>query len=185
MKTDKQDISKKSYWPEIRRTLDRCSERGLIGLIAELYALSKANKYFLEARFLRNNQVLERYKSQIKKYLAPNEPWKSNQQISLKDARKVLSDYKKATNDKIGYLDLMVYYVEAGTDFLCEFGDMYEQYYMSLESIFGNALKLMKQFPDHDVETFIERLRLVVKNASGMGWGYYDSISEMLQEAYP
>jgi hypothetical protein len=182
---NKKENPKSSHWLEIKKTLSGCSSSDLMGLIAELHSLSKSNKDFLEARFLRDDKVLERYKAQIKKYLAPNDPWKENQQISLKKAKKVLSDYKKATSDKIGLIDLMVYYVECGTDFLCEFGDMYEQYYISLESVFDHALKIMKQFSDHEVQDFIKRLKIVVRKADRMGWGYYDAISEMLDKAYP
>ena len=71
------------------------------------------------------------------------------------------------------------------TDFLCEFGDMYEQYYCSLESVFSNALKLMKTFKYQEVISFEQRLHVVVKKAEHMGWGYYDAISDMLNEAYP
>ncbi len=176
--------SKSSNWLEIIRTLNKCSENDLLGLIAELYSLSKSNKDFLEARFLQDNQALERYKAPIKKYLAQNEPWKDSQQISIKNAKKVLSDYKKATSNKIGLIDLMVYYVECGTDFLCEFGDMYEQYYISLESVFDSTLKMMKQFETQEIQDFIERLCTVVEKADHMGWGYYDAISNMLNQAY-
>lgn len=172
-------------WLDIRKTLSQCERRDLIGLIADLYALSKPNKDFLEARFIKNDEVLARYKSIIKKYIAPSEPWKNNQQISLKDAKKAISDYKKATNDTLGLIDLMVCYVEYGTDFLCEFGDMYEQYYCSLESVFSNALKLMKTFEYEDILSFEQRLQAVVKKSEHMGWGYYDAISDMLNEAYP
>ena len=34
-----------------------------------------ANKNFLEARFLRDEGALLKYKTLIKKHLAPNEPW--------------------------------------------------------------------------------------------------------------
>ncbi|MDX1924128.1 MAG: hypothetical protein SFT91_02745 [Rickettsiaceae bacterium] len=102
--------------------MSKCSERDLLGLIADLYALSKQNKDFLEARFIKNDEVLARYKSIIKKCIAPSEPWKNNQQISLKDAKKAISDYKKATNDAIGLIDLMVCYVEYGTDFCANLG---------------------------------------------------------------
>lgn len=54
---------------------------------------------------------------------------------------------------------------------------MNEQYYCSLESVFSNVLKLMKDFE--------ERLGTVVKKAEYMGWGYYDAISDMLDTAYP
>ena len=171
-------------WSEIRKILNRCSEQDLKKLISELYSLSSPNKAFLEARFLHNTQTKEHYKSEIKRYLGPNEPWKASQKISLKDAKKVLSDYKKATSNKRDLIDLMIYYVECGTDFLCEFGDMYEQYYISLESVFENALKIMEELDKEEVEDFIQRLRVVVKKAEDMGWGYYDEISCMLNEAY-
>lgn len=177
--------TKNSNWLEIRKTLSRCSERDLLGLVADLYSLSKGNKDFLEARFLRNDRALVRYKAQIKRYLAPNEPWKENQRIGLKEAKKAMSDYKKASGDEWGALELMVYYVECGTDFLCEFGDTYEQYYNSLESVFENALKLMKKSALPDIQGFVDRLIKVVHKARHMGWGYFDNISAMLQEAYP
>ena len=178
-------IKSPNKWLDIRKTLSKCESSDLIELIADLHALSKPNKDFLEARFIKNDEVLARYKGIIKKCIGPSEPWKNNQKISLKDAKKAISDYKKATNDTIGLIDLMVCYVEYGTDFLCEFGDMYEQYYCSLESVFNNALKLMKAFEYQEVISFEKRLHVVVKKAEHMGWGYYDAISDMLNEAYP
>ena len=175
---------KSSYWTEIKQVLAQCSQNDLLGLIADLYALSKQNKDFLNARFIRDNKAIEQYKNKVQRYLAPDEPWKSSQKVSLKEAKKAISDYKKAANDQIGLIDLMVYYVECGTDFLCEYGDMYEQYYISLESVFENVLKLMQQHPVREMEDFIVRLAEVVKKADHTGWGYYDTISSLLNDAY-
>lgn len=182
MNTENKSTKANNKWLDVRKILSKCSERDLIGLIADLYGLSKSNKDFLEARFLKNDAVLSRYKDLVKQYIAPSEPWKNNQQISLKDAKKAISDYKKATHDPIGLIDLMICYVEYGTDFLCEFGDMYEQYYCSLESVFSNVLKLMKNFEHTEIANFENRLRSVVKKSRHMGWGYYDAISDMLAD---
>jgi hypothetical protein len=158
----------------------------LIGLVAALYELSKSNKDFLDSRFLRDNQALARYKSQIKQYLTPSSSYGDGAQyISLRDARKVLSDYKKATSDTLGLVDLMIYYLECGTNVLCQFGDMYSQYYRSLESVMESVIKIIKQFDPDEAEGFIKRLRVVVKRADKMGWGYYDNISYMLKHAEP
>jgi hypothetical protein len=144
-----EQTKKKSHWG-IKKFLDQHSANELLALIGELYVISKENKCFLEARFLHDDQALEKYKAQIKDYLAPKQPW--NNEISLKYAKKVFSDYKKATKNQIAIIDLMVYYVECGTDFLCEFGDMYEQYYASLESVFDNAVKIMKKHDINDIQ---------------------------------
>ena len=61
---------------------------------------------------------------------------------------------------------------------------MYEQYYCSLESVFANCIKTMQQFDAEIMQDFAQRLSVVVNKASHMGWGYYDTISEMLDEAY-
>lgn len=84
-------IKNTNQWLDIRKTLFKCSEPDLLGLIADLYAFSNQNKDFLEARFIKNDQVLARYKSIINKvYCSPSEPWKNNQQISFKDAKKAI-----------------------------------------------------------------------------------------------
>jgi hypothetical protein len=176
---------KNSPWLDLKTALSKLSNSELINLIRELYSLEKVNEDFLDARFRRSKEVMERYKEKIQIHLAPYEPWKDNQPISISSAKKVLSDYKKATKDKLGLIDLMVHYVECGTDFLCEFGDAYEQYYISLESVFEHVLKIMKEFEEADMQGFIQRLKVVVKKADEYtGWGYYDAISDMLYQAY-
>jgi len=176
---------KNSYWLQIKSNLADCSKGDLMNLILDLYDLSSSNKDFLEARFLKDRNALERYKEQIKKYVSPKDPWKESQRVSLKDAKKILSDYKKATGDKIGLADLMIHYVECGTTFSSMYGDMDEQYYASLESVFENALKIMKEFDAFEINDFIKRLKNILKMASGMGYGYYDTIAELFDDAYP
>jgi hypothetical protein len=78
----------------------------------------------------------------------------------------------------------MVYYVECGTDFLCEYGDMDEPYYLSLESVFASALALMKLFDEKEMQDFIQRLCRILEKASQMGWGYYDVLSDKFYQAY-
>lgn len=181
---NKKEKIKMGNWLEIRKTLSRCSQNDLLGLIADLYGLSRSNRDFLEARFLKDIHIIEHYKSLIKKHVAPSEPWKESQKINLREAKQVLSHYKKATNDLIGLIDLMIYYVECGTDFLCEYGDMYEQYYMSLESVFDDVLKIMKQYPREEIQDFIERLKIILKKSDHMGWGYHDTLSQSFQNIY-
>jgi hypothetical protein len=43
----------------------------------------------------------------------------------------------------------------------------------------------MKQLGPQKVKPFVKRVRLVVTKAEHTGWGYYDAITNMMQEAYP
>lgn len=176
--SEKAEKNRNNDWLTIRRTLAKCSQNDLLGLIAELYSFSKANKNFLDARFLKNEIALDHYKKLIDKHLT------SDGKISLKDAKKAISDYKKATNDKIGVIDLMVYYVQTGTDYIVKYGDMYEQYYDSLESVFADVIKLMSKCPKDQVLAFVKRLQDIVEDSKDVGWGYHDTIADMFYEYY-
>ena len=93
------------------------------------------------------------------------------------------SDLKKTGSDKIGFIYSMICYMEYGTNFLCEFSRMYDQYHLGLEFVFDNGTK---QSFDHAVKNLFERLRVVIKKADCIGWRYYDAISKMLHQAcYP
>ncbi len=172
---------KTTKWVAIRKRLSCLSERDLLGLLSDLYTLSKANQNFFEARFLQETESLDRYKTHIQRHLAPREP---SQKISILEAKKAISDYKKASSNPIHLIDLMIYYVECGTAFTCEFGDMDETYYGTLESMFEKAILLMKKQPRDEIEDFIHRLEVVVGKTRSIGWGYHDFIADILRKAY-
>ena len=44
----------------------------------------------------------------------------------------------------------------------------------------------MLQNSDQDtIDRFLPRLEGIVRQAQGIGWGYYDAIAETLKEAFP
>jgi hypothetical protein len=134
--------SEKNYWSDVKRKLLGLSTEELIKLIYDLHSLSQSNKDFLEARFLKDKATLERYRELIKQAIAPYEPWKHD--YDLRQARKYLSDYKKAAKDELGLLDLMISYVEYGIEFIDEYGiSENEPYENSLFSLFESALKIV------------------------------------------
>ena len=184
MTATKSKVTKENNWTDIKKPLKHCSSADFLSLISELYGLSKTNKNFLEARFLQTEETLDKYKDLVQKHVAPNEPWKNNQQISLKDAKKAISDFKKASGDKLKLIDLMIHYVECGTEYTLQYGDIDEQYYCSLESVFENALKLMKQYEDSEIDDYYDRMDDIVTRAIE-GWGYRDALSKMFNDAYP
>lgn len=167
----------KVLWSELKRQLSQYSPIKLLELISDLHSLSADNRRFIEAKVINNGNTLEKYKTIISKSISTDAPWLKSQQLSLKNAKKAISDYKKATRNIEGIIDLMIYYVERGTQFTCTFGDIDENFYYSLESMFDGVLKLMnnQNYP----EEFNHRLEAIVKSANGIGWGYYDAIKEM------
>ena len=61
----------------------------------------------------------------------------------MRVARKVITDFRRATKDISGTLNLMLTYVVQGTRFTSEYGDIEESFYNSMESVLSEAAKLV------------------------------------------
>ena len=123
------------------------------------------------------------YRKRIEDALYPDVM--SNKSISFSAARKAISDYKKATKDLNGTLELMVLYVKTGTQFTLDYGDLYEEFYNSLVSMFHSVLKLLVKADDATLARYATELGDIVHSARHMGWGYYDDISDLLNDYFP
>lgn len=80
----------------------------------------------------------------------------------------------------------MVYYVEQANQFTLDHGDMWEQFYLSVENMFSRAVKQIQELDrkGKDTNSFRERLAKVVKSTSEIGWGYHDTLTDIYYEAF-
>jgi hypothetical protein len=101
--------------------------------------------------------------------------------LRLRDARRAIGAYRKASADPHGVLQLQLRYVECGTAFAVDFGALDDTLVDSLISMFQEATASAANLPDRD-STFA-RLQAVVDRAEGLGWGYYDTIADILESA--
>ncbi len=76
-------------------------------------------------------------------------------------------------------------YVERGTQFTVDYGDIDAWFYESLESMFSKVLETLQKSDEGTVDHFLPRLESIVYRAHNIGWGYYDAISDMLKKAFP
>jgi hypothetical protein len=101
----------------------------------------------------------------------------------FRDAKKVISEYRKATGDLRGTLDLMLTYVERGHAFTNAFGDIDEPFYVALENMLERFAVELRQSPaKYELyELFRSRL-MVIRRTSDIEWGYGDAIRETMDE---
>ena len=50
---------------------------------------------------------------------------------------------------------------------------------------FTQVVKTLQNSDQDTIDRFLPRLKGVVRQAHGIGWGYYDAIAETLEEAFP
>ena len=96
----------------------------------------------------------------------------------------MIRNYRRATKDTIGTLDLMLHYVETGTEFTNTYGDINEPFYNSLESMLVNFCEGIFKSSDSEKSygQFNERLVALKKAVYGIGWGYGDTVQEIIDD---
>jgi len=87
-------------WTDVKAKLADFDRAALLGLIQSLYTAHKDNQTFLHARFGLGEDVLEPYKKTIDRWLWPDLFRK--QDTSVSQAKRAISDYKKAVGDSEG-----------------------------------------------------------------------------------
>ncbi len=175
-------VKEKLVWSDIKKEVSNFSRDGLLGLIKDLFELSEENKTFLAARFRTNTSYgIEKYKDIIIEQFFPGRGFGK---LKLSIARKAINDYKKATSDYKGVFDLMLTYIEYGTKFTLEFGDIDEPFYNSMESMLGQFFNLIKSEQHQKYySTFKERIeKLRNSTYNKIGWGYSDYIDDVYLE---
>lgn len=164
-------------WTDIKRSIAGFSKVQLLGLVQDLYRSNERNREFLHARFIAEGREanLTPYKKRIKAALMP-ERWDGPMHLApfrYGEARRAISDYKKARGALADLLELMLYYVQCGNDMTVKFGDLDERFYRSMGSMFGSIVAELKSSEEAALTAawlpILEREAHRVRN---LGWGY-------------
>ncbi|MFN8486623.1 MAG: DUF6155 family protein [Caldilineaceae bacterium] len=177
--------AKPPTWTTIKRALADLDQAALIELVRDLYQLNNDNKVFLSTRFTSVDvqTLAEPYRKAIREQFNPARGFPK---LNLRSARKALNDFKKACSDPTAVADLLIYYVEQGVICTKNYGDIDENFYSSLESVYDEAITvIVKQNDAALAEQFYARMRRIVRDTSGMGWGFHDYLAEEFHSRYP
>ena len=173
---------KSTGWQNMRRQLDDWSKPALIALVKDLHDASPDNRDFLLARFQAEENAgaaLEKYRHKIVEQFFPV---RGDGKLKLAEARKAIRDYRKATGNLTGTIDLMLTYVENGTEFTHEFGDINESFYNSLESVLNEMAQLLLREGSEFYPRFRKRVQRLATRADGIGWGYGDALRDQVYQ---
>ena len=160
---------------ELKGKLRSLDNDELYSLVLEIAKLRKENSEWLQAKLKGEsgiNETLEYYKKKINEALGDD-------RIKLIEAKKAISDFRKISKNPAHIIELMIFYVEKGIDIENEFGDLYESFYASIESVFENIVKMLNANPQF-IPVYRKRLMIIV-DRSAEGWGHRDCLTDILQ----
>jgi len=156
---------------ELKKELNKLEKDKIIAIVVDLYKKNKSVKDFFDYYVTPNEiEAFEKYKEKVFLAFYP----KRGFGFKLKDGKQAISDFKKLEPSSELVSDLMLFYVETGVMFTNDFGDISESFYSSIETVYHNALTLMKK--ENLLEKFMERANKVVTDTENIGWGFHDSL---------
>jgi hypothetical protein len=174
----KNQRKKSGGWSTVRPYLAKLEKPALLSLVKDLYDGAAENRDFIEARCHQDSgAILEKYRHKIVEQFYPvrGEP-----KLKLGEARKVIRDYSKATQNVAGTTDLLMTFVENGTEFTHEYGDVDERFYNSVESALDELATLLRGEAKALYPGFAKRLAKVEQMSSGIGWGFHDFVADVI-----
>jgi hypothetical protein len=148
-----------------------------VRLIADLYDASSTNRRFLESRLLPESGVLEEYRRIVADAIYPD-PF-GRRPTSIRDAGAAIADYKRSTGDLAGPGDLMLTFVEAGTEQAVDLGE--DRYFDALVTRLKARTRAFDDLTEDARETTIARLVCVRNRAKNIGWGYGDFVDDVVR----
>jgi len=109
-------------------------------------------------------------------------PARGDGKLKLGEARKAIRDYRKATGNLPGTVELLMTYVENGTRFTHEYGDIDERFYDSVESALEELAALLRGEARGLYPQLRDRLDRVENMTEGIGWGFHDFVADVVAQ---
>lgn len=79
----------------------------------------------------------------------------------------------------------MLCFVECGTRFTLDYGDIDGEFYESLESMYERAIKLLLTLAEATIDDYYGRFEDLVTSTQDIGWGFHDTLEAIFSDAFP
>jgi Family of unknown function (DUF6155) len=163
---------------ELKKELKEFNQKELIQLISELYKLNKDVQHYLSSQFIGEEAIVDLYEKTKKAIGDEFFPERGDGKMRLGEVKNTISNFKKLSNDELKILDLMLFYVEMGTEFTNTYGDIDSKFYNSMLSMYNKVVMECDKNEKLFI-TFQERLYSILEEAEGIGWGYHDGLCDI------
>ena len=162
---------------DIKKQLSKMPTNELVKIIIESCKLSKEIHALVKIKIMGDeglNEVLEASKMKIKNEFFPKRGF-GKLRVSI--VKKAVSDVKNICKDDGLILDIMIFSVEMGVEFIDHYGDIDEDMVDYMAETFDNIASLINKKNNYELfKGFQDRLKAIISNTENVGcWGINDS----------
>jgi hypothetical protein len=168
-------------WGQIKVQLKTLGLTELLELIRDLYQVSAENRQFLHGRLIPDAQHLEKYRDRVVDAVFPDPL--SRRRVRVAEAERLIRHFRLSTGDKVGTTELMLAFVEAGTEQAADLGYGNEAYFGALLRALQSVVDGLPSLPPEARSSVQGRLRDLRKPAARVAWGYPEAVREIIAKS--
>ena len=128
----------------------------------------------------RRRSVAMRHADRRKRRIATYPDRLSKRRVSVRDAGAAIVEYRRSTGDTSGTVDLMLTFVEAGTEQAADLGYGDEAYFDALQIRLDAVAKEFDTLSAEVRASVRARLGRIQVRAHDVGWGFGDAVDEVV-----
>jgi hypothetical protein len=169
----------KPSWTRIKASLRHLDQAALVEVIKLLYDKADDNKMML-ARYFDSEPTDDLLAPKVRRIIdSAFYKERGYPDFKVGPARKALQGYLRVASPREA-IEMELYYAGKGIQGTLAYGDIDEGFYMSVEGVFESAIKRILANPEP--EQYQGRLEDMVRSTSGIGWGFHDQLSYLLDD---
>ena len=164
---------------DLKKQLNSMEKNELVSLLCKLYKGNKQAQEIIDVELCGDSAEEQLVVDCKKKIHAAF----FGSRMSLKNARTVISNFKKVSKNKENIAELMLHYVECGIEFTNTYGDINEAFYYSIESMFADFVRALNGL---DSEAYYkrnaDRIKEMCLSTDCVGWGFIEEMMNIYYE---
>ena len=171
---------KSSSWSPCKKAIAGWPRPGLVALLKELHDLSDANRRFLEARLIVQDEeaAVHAAAKEISGLLNVRNPMRF--ELDPRAVYRIVDQFRKATNSSVGQARLLITAIESGFLAFAALGD--DEATVNMLFVLCDRLnKVLESLQQVDLSQLLERLQAVADRFSGeFGYGISDEFDAVV-----
>ena len=172
-------------WSDVKAVLQSRSPGELVTLVRDLYRLSADNRRYLHTRVLDVSAESEWYKRRVADSIAPDITAHGQCKVRISDAKNAIRDYRLASGDVAGTLDLMFTFVERGVDHYLDFGYDDEAFLQALVGMLDATMRMLAQAGEDVQALGLPRMKGIGERAAEVGGSWEGIVADMISRDFP
>ncbi|UOF89118.1 plasmid pRiA4b ORF-3 family protein [Fodinisporobacter ferrooxydans] len=165
---------------KLKKQLQSLSNTELIQIVVETFKSSKQAEQFLTVKLVGEEAVeglFAVYQKKIKDEFFPDRGFGK---LRLAEAKKAIDEFEKITQSKKHTLELKLFYVVMGVDFMNAYGDIDARFYENILKMYESVIEVINEDDGYDLyEEYEERIAAIVDKTDGIGWGFHDAMQDI------